>query len=186
MIRITAKTTGLGRIAVALNRWGSMTEKAVDQAVLRSGQYLRKQWIMGIRSQAPGGRKFKPLAQSTIDAKGSSKALIDQGDMIRSINVQKVQVGGKGIVVFVGIHRTVVSRDGKSMANLAEIHETGSLKVKNRPPARPHMAPSWRVWKQHASKQFAADVARKLGLQSGISTAIIGGVGGLKSTGGSN
>ena len=178
MVRIDVKMTGMERTLNSLGYWDRTAEKAVERAVHKSGQYLRKQWMMGIRSQAPGGKKFKPLKQSTIDAKGSSKALIDKADMIRSINVQKVR-SGRQIVFFVGIHRTVVTKDGKSMANLAEVHETGSLKVKNRPPARPHMKPSWDVYIMTAEKQFAFDVAKDLGLEGSLRARVMGVTGGI-------
>ena len=170
-VKIDIAMTGMQSTLTALGQWSAKTEKAVERAVYKSAQYLRKQWMSGIRSQAPGGRKFKALKQSTIDRKGSSKALIDKGDMVRSINVQKIMTG-RQILFFVGIHRNVIARDGSSMANLAEVHETGSLKVKDRPPARPHMMPSWRVYTMTAEKQFAEDVANALGLLGSLRVQI--------------
>jgi hypothetical protein len=166
-LKIDITMTGMGRTLAACGQWSRQAEGAVQRAVNRSANYLRKQWIMGIRSQAPGGQRFKPLSPVTIALKKSSKALIDHGDMIRSINVQRI-MAGRQIVFFVGINRNAVTRDGSNMANLAEIHETGSLKVKDRPPARPHMLPSWRVYVLTAQQQFANDVAQSLGLMGSM------------------
>jgi hypothetical protein len=78
--------------------------------------------VKGIRSQAPGGEDFEPLADSTIDMKGSSKALIDNGDMIRSIGLEDVGEDGW----FVGVNRTAENDEGMPFENLAEIHEFGT------------------------------------------------------------
>jgi len=177
-VKIDVRISGMRRTLSAIGMWNKNSQRAVERSVNKSAQYLRRQWVMGIRSQAPGGKKFKALAQSTIDAKGSSKALIDNADMIRSINVEKVR-SGRQVVFFVGINRNVVTKDGQSMANLAEIHETGSLKVKDRPPARPHMEPSFKVWKMHAEQQFAEDVASALGLEGSFRTRVTGRTGGI-------
>lgn len=172
MIKINAKLFGFTPLHTALRNWERNTAKAVERGVAKSAQLLRRRWVTGIRNQAPGGKKFKPLAPSTEKAKGSSKALIDSADMIRSINVQKIK-SGKQFVFFVGIHRTVIGKDGENRANIAEIHETGSIKVKDRPPKREHMAPSWDEWKRTAENDISLEVARVLGLKLNVRTHVV-------------
>jgi len=75
----------------------------------------------GIRSQAPGGQPFAKLADSTIERKGSSKALIDTGFLINSITHRILRDRA-----FVGLLRTTVSRDGESMANIGAVMEYGA------------------------------------------------------------
>ena len=65
-------TTGMGpRLATALR-----------QATIRNALFLVREIQRGIRSQAPGGQAFVKLAESTIERKGSSKALIDTGFLV--------------------------------------------------------------------------------------------------------
>jgi hypothetical protein len=82
----------------------------------------------GIRQQAPAGKAFTPLAASTIMMKGGkSKALIDTGDLIASINTKNLVLARRSIARFVGVHRTALGNgDGRNLANIAEIHEFGT------------------------------------------------------------
>jgi len=95
--------------------------RAIDRALLQEAQWFRREVIRGIRSQAPGGRPFVPLKPATIARKGSSKALIDTGALIRSIQVRRVSGG-----VFVGVLRTARSASGTGLADIAQIHEFGA------------------------------------------------------------
>ena len=72
-------TSGMGpRLATALR-----------QATIRNALFLVREIQRGIRSQAPGGQAFVKLAESTIERKGSSKALIDTGFLVNAIT-QKI------------------------------------------------------------------------------------------------
>ena len=72
-------TTGMGpRLATALR-----------QATNRNALFLVREIQRGNRSQAPGGQAFVKLAASTIERKGSSKALIDTGFLVNAIT-QKI------------------------------------------------------------------------------------------------
>ena len=76
---------------------------AVRQATTKNALLLVREIQRGIRSQAPGGKQFAPLAEVTIERKGSSKALIDTGVLLNSIS-QKIMSDG----AVVGLLRTSV------------------------------------------------------------------------------
>ena len=95
--------------------------RAIRQATIKNAVLLVREIKRGIRDQAPGGKQFPPLAQVTIDRKGSSKALIDSGFLINSIT-QKILSDG----AFVGLLRTSAYKDGESVANIAAIMEYGA------------------------------------------------------------
>ncbi len=159
-MKIRIVDRGLDRMQRALDGYARRAEAAVSSSVGKLAHELRRDIVTGIKKQAPGGIKFKPLADSTIQRKGSSKALIDHGDLIRSVNVTNLG----GLSYFVGVHRQVTGKNGKPMVNIAEIHEFGSKKVKNRPPARPFLRPSYKQWKHSAEKRFADMVGAALRL----------------------
>lgn len=94
--------------------------RAIRQATIKNAVLLVREIKRGIRDQAPGGKSFAPLANVTIEKKGSSKALIDTGFLINSIT-QKILSDG----AFVGLLRTSVYKDGESVANIGAIMEYG-------------------------------------------------------------
>ena len=101
-------------------------KRAGERAVLKEAHFLRGKIVEGFREQAPGGQPFEPLAPSTLAIRkgtgfGGTKALIERGDLRNSISVVKTGEGA-----FVGVKRTATSRDGKSLLNIAKIHEEGS------------------------------------------------------------
>lgn len=102
--------------------------KALLVGLSRSGQMLRDETRKGIRNQAPGGQPFEPLTEFTIRNKGSSKALIDHGDLVNSITFK---VDPARMAVFVGILRTARSRNPESgeiyLANIGRVHEEGAI-----------------------------------------------------------
>lgn len=157
---ITITQHGIMPIERALKRLENNTQRVLGQTVGVMAHELRRDIVTGIRKQAPGGIRFKALADSTRAQKKSSKALIDHGDLIRSVNVTNT---GQ-MVWFVGVHRSVIAPDGQPMWNIAEIHEFGSRKVKDRPPARPFLRPSYAAWKLGAEKRFASLIGQSLGL----------------------
>lgn len=116
--------------------------QAVRKATLKNALLLVREIKCGIRDQAPGGQEFAPLAQATIDRKGSSKALIDTGFMVNSIT-QKIMADQ----AFVGLLRETVNESGENMANIGAIMEYGA--TINRPsgaviiiPPRPFLHPT--------------------------------------------
>lgn len=89
-----------------------------------TGMFYAAEVKEGIESQEPGGMPFLELAQSTIDRKGSEKALVDKADMVGGVIHKMVS----GTAVFVGGLRQVEhpSGDGMTMENLMAIHEEGT------------------------------------------------------------
>lgn len=124
-------------VAQMLARFQKGAPSALRRAILVEANLLRGEMVKGIRDQAPGGQTFAPLADSTIRMKrGKSKALINFGDLIRSVNVTEVGDLRQGGAAFVGVHRTArpygkagrarSSALGKSLVNIAAIHEYGT------------------------------------------------------------
>lgn len=100
---------------------------AIQRALLAEGQYLRGQMVKGFTSQAPGGRRFAPLSPTTLTLRNGggfsgSKALIRTGTLRGSITV----VQERGGVVFVGVHRNSGGSNGRSLVNIAKVHEYGA------------------------------------------------------------
>lgn len=141
---------------------------AIDRAVNRAAIFLAAEVRKGIRAQAPGGQAFKPLAESTKRRKGSSKALIDLGDLLRSIKAHRV--GPAAFIV--GVHRNVTAKDGMRMVLIAKVHEEGfptgaaiALKAmegatpKRRPviPARPYLRPTMELHRDKMVEMVGQD-----------------------------
>ena len=103
------------------NNLGHRMAVEIRKATIKNAMLLVREIKRGIRSQAPGGEQFAPLAQVTIDRKGSSKALIDTGFLINSIT-EKIM----GDQAFIGLLRTSVYKDGESLANVGAIMEYGA------------------------------------------------------------
>ena len=80
-------------------------EIALTRAATKCALLMVREIKKGIKSQAPGGEKFAPLAESTIEKKGSSKALIDTGFLLSAIT-QKLM----GDKAFVGLLRARETR----------------------------------------------------------------------------
>lgn len=96
---------------------------------MQEAQFFRTKIVEGLRSGAPGGQAFQPLAPTTLairrlrGAKGT-KPLIVHGDLRNSIAVVK-----EGDGVFVGVLRSAKSSGGGSLVNVAAIHEFGSRPI---------------------------------------------------------
>ncbi len=100
---------------------GPRLAAALKQATIRNALLLVREIQRGIRSQTPGGKPFVKLAQSTIDRKGSSKALIDTGFLVNAIT-QKIMADK----AFVGLLRGTVNKDGEDMVNIGAVMEYGA------------------------------------------------------------
>ena len=103
--------------------------EAQDKAVLQEAQFFRTKIVEGLRSGAPGGQAFQPLAPTTLairrlrGGKGT-KPLIHHGDLRNSIAVVR-----EGNGVFVGVLRSAKSSGGASLVNIAAVHEFGSRPI---------------------------------------------------------
>lgn len=193
MIKMKLEIEGAEQTQKQFDAMKEKIPKALKRSVLQISHALAGLIVGGIQKQSPGGKKFAALAPSTIALKGSSKALINHGDLIGSVQVHPVQ-GGRG--AFVGVHKKA-KENGKSMANVAEIMEFGAkphpiivtpkmraffFAMSKKHPGefspispkkmvivhpgikpRPFMVPSFTVWKQTASDQFQKILARELG-----------------------
>ncbi len=88
----------------------------LHRCAAKVGNYGASQVKKGIVSQAPGGKKFAPLSPITIAQKGSSKALINHGDLLGSITYETFNNEDS---VFIGVKR------GNKEVNIAAVHEFG-------------------------------------------------------------
>ncbi len=100
---------------------GARLALALRQATVKNAILLVREIKRGIRSQAPGGKPFVKLAESTIRRKGSSKALIDTGFLINAIT-QKIMADR----AFVSLLRGTVNKDGDDMVNIGAVMEYGA------------------------------------------------------------
>ena len=100
---------------------GARLALALRQATVKNAILLVREIKRGIRSQAPGGKPFVKLAESTIRRKGSSKALIDTGFLINAIT-QKIMADR----AFVGLLRGTVNKNGDDMVNIGAVMEYGA------------------------------------------------------------
>ena len=93
----------------------SKLRASMRQCAARVGNYGASEIKKGIVSGAPAGKPFKPLSTLTTSRKGSSKPLIDKGDLVGSITYQVLSDSDS---VFIGVKK------GKE-ANIAAVHEFG-------------------------------------------------------------
>jgi hypothetical protein len=100
---------------------GPRLATALRQATIRNALLLVREIQRGIRSQAPGGKPFVQLAESTIARKGSSKALIDTGFLLSSVT-QKILADK----AFVGLLRGTVHKNGEDLVNIGAVMEYGA------------------------------------------------------------
>ena len=103
------------------NQPGARLTVAIRQATIKNALLLVREIKRGIVKQAPGGVPFVKLAESTIERKGSSKALIDTGFLLAAIT-QKIMDDQ----AFVGLLRGAVNKDGEPMVNIGAIMEYGA------------------------------------------------------------
>lgn len=114
-------------VARELRKIPLILKNSIQRTMAKQALLLARSIRRGIRTQAPAGQPFLPLAESTILMKGSSKALIDTGDLIASITSKNLVLARRSIARFVGVHRTALGKkEGRNLANIAEIHEFGT------------------------------------------------------------
>lgn len=99
------------------------TNKAINLAVAQEAQYFRKKCVEAFNtSGASNGKVWTPNKTSTSRSKGSSKPLIDSGDLRNSITVIT-----KGAASFVGVPNNKRHRDGQELIDIASTHEFGKI-----------------------------------------------------------
>ena len=74
----------------ALRNAGNKIDEAATKAAGQAGFLLVKRIKEGIKSQAPAGQKFEPIGALTAWKKGSTKALMDSGGLVRSMDWHKL------------------------------------------------------------------------------------------------
>ena len=105
----------------------AILQPAIQRVLGQEARFFQAEIKKGFRTQSPaGGAKFKPLSPLTLAIRrftgfGGTKALIVRGDLRNS--VKAVQVGDG---IFVGVLRSARGRNGKSLFNIAAVHEFGS------------------------------------------------------------
>lgn len=124
---MSASLTGNWALArQILSGSGRRLKLAVGTALRQEAQLLRKEIVQGITKQAPGGEAFQPLSPLTLAARqmqgrGGTKILMVRADLRNAIGVIQ-----KGDEVFIGVPRKATDKDGKSMVDVAKVHEFGS------------------------------------------------------------
>ncbi len=66
---------------------------------------------------------WEPLKATTIARKGSSKILIDKGDLLHAITFKVLSP----YAAFVGVLRTARRSNGRGLVNIARVHEFGFM-----------------------------------------------------------
>ena len=142
---------------------GARLAQALRQATVKNAMLLVREIKKGITSQAPGGVPFVRLAQSTIERKGSSKALIDTGFLLASVT--QLVLGDRA---FVGLLRGTRNKEGDEMANIGAIMEFGA--TINHPngaviilPPRPFLHPVMEQYRGEIVKNYQEAIRGVLG-----------------------
>jgi len=124
------RATGDWRRARRLLAVGPLRLKAgLGVALRQEAESLRRDIVQGLTRQAPGGSPLEPPKETTLAARrlegfGGSKSLIVRADLRNGIAAIV-----RGDEAFVGVPRTARSKDGQSLANVAEVQEFGSAPI---------------------------------------------------------
>jgi phage gpG-like protein len=145
------------------NSLGPRMAAALRAATVKNALLLVREIQRGIKSQAPGGVPFAKLAESTIDRKGSSKALIDTGFLVNAIT-QKIMADK----AFVGLLRGTVNPKGEDVVNIGAVMEYGA--TIHHPngatiiiPARPFLHPVMEQYREEVLENYR-QALRSVGL----------------------
>lgn len=143
---------------------------------------------LGAGFAGPLARKQKRGRVKKKPRRGPSKALIRHGDLLRSINVEKLSPKHHTV----GVHRGAKGRkSGKDMMNIAEIQEYGTKQysqtvtvkmaafsrflvamgvlyapwkvgqvLRKQTPARPFLRPAYELWSLTANERFVTRLAQ--------------------------
>lgn len=119
------KTGDWSRAKAALARVSGVRLQAVEKAALQQEAHLFRRKVLEAfntsgRSNGKAWEKNKP---SVRKAKGSSKPLVDTGDLRNSVQV----VRNTPWAVFVGVPNNAMAKDGTRMVSIADVHEFGKV-----------------------------------------------------------
>ena len=144
------------KLARDLRALEPLLKRNLTKATFANAVHARDTMRRFIRDQGPG-QNWPPLKPRTVARKGSSKMLIDHGDLIGSIGYRKLMAAG----FFVGVPRGV-KRKGKDIFRIAIVSEYGA--PRGNIPARPFVRPGFeRARPQIVANYTAAIRATLLG-----------------------
>ena len=122
-----ARTGDWKKLKNIMGEFDERLHRNAEKTLRRAGEELASD----MKTRILDGKDMKPLHGFTIAQKGSSKPLVDDGDMLGSIGVRFIEE----LAVFVGAHRK--TEDGR---DLVELHnrENGT-RVKVTPKMRAYL-----------------------------------------------
>ncbi len=104
-----------------MNKLPDIVRQAAEKATKKNASFAAEQVRRNIRDQV---FDWEPLQAATIARKGSSKMLIDKGDLLNSITFKAINPYS----AFVGVLRTASrKKSGDSLVNIARVHEFGFM-----------------------------------------------------------
>jgi phage gpG-like protein len=97
---------------------------AQKKAVNQEAQLFRRRVVECFKSSGKtNGISWRPNSPSTVNAKGSSKPLIDKGDLWGSVTIIKVSDD----TFFCGVPNNARSKDGTKYVKIGAVHEFGKV-----------------------------------------------------------
>jgi len=114
-----------------------------EKALLKAGEELASD----IRERILDGKDMDALHGFTIEQKGSSKPLIDDGDLLASVGVRSIE----DLAVVVGVHRK--AEDGTDLAALHEREKGTRVPVTPKMPGRPYMKPAYQDFRDRRAAE---------------------------------
>lgn len=120
---MTQKTGDWQQARAAVNAMAARYQRASARALKGEAQLFRRRVVEAFNSRGKSnGQAWVPNKPSTVRKKGSSKPLIDSGQLRNSIEVIDGPAG-----VFVGVSSKVQRKGGGPLVNIAEVHEYGKV-----------------------------------------------------------
>ncbi len=142
-------TWGFEKADRKLREFARLADRNMNKASEGNAIRLRDAMKRTIRDGRP---EWPALKQATIDRKGSSKPLIDYGDLMQSPDYAKVGPDG----YFVGVPRNAKKKRGEggkaNLVNIAMVHEFGTKD--GRIPMRPFIMPTFERQKASLTGEY--------------------------------
>ena len=140
------------------------------QAPIQNALFLVREIRRDIVWQASDGLPFAPLVESTIERRGSSKALSDTWFLLDSVT-QHILAGH----AFVGLLRGTVNKEGEDMVNIGAIMEYGAtITMPNGTtiviPPRPLLHPTMEKYRDQVAENYRKAISAALDAGTAPST----------------
>lgn len=121
---LVQKVGDWAKVRKILSAAPQQVQRALKDSLRREAEFIKAQIIRGIKDQAPGGKSFLPLAETTLAVRkfknfSHTKALIKSANLIKGIHVFEEKDS-----VFIGVRRT--RKEGGATVDVAMIQEYGS------------------------------------------------------------